>query len=204
MENTTTMTNTATYCLVFFPDEGITALERTQQLTCSISINNFEERRLCAYHSIIALCGVEVIEKKRKVLCPYCRVALPIDDPTNILLKNIEHATVPYLDTFDAETISLFTTIAVLTCGQRQKCAKRATEWITTRLTLLRTVMENGGKDIHYARQCANPTCGKLSNQKMLQCGRCVSTYYCSSDCQRAHWTEHKKACKIFSEKKTK
>jgi cytidine deaminase len=29
----------------------------------------------------------------------------------------------------------------------------------------------------------------------MLKCGNCRSVYYCSIDCQKAAWSQHKVAC---------
>ena len=31
---------------------------------------------------------------------------------------------------------------------------------------------------------------------KMKKCSRCLTAYYCSLDCQKTHWKEHKKVCK--------
>jgi hypothetical protein len=38
---------------------------------------------------------------------------------------------------------------------------------------------------------CAAPR----EQQKTFVCGRCQNVRYCNSDCQRAHWTFHKKFC---------
>ena len=34
---------------------------------------------------------------------------------------------------------------------------------------------------------------------KFMQCSRCRTTRYCSKECQKAHWTTHKKYCKIIA-----
>ena len=36
-------------------------------------------------------------------------------------------------------------------------------------------------------------TCGQLT--PMMKCGRCQTTRYCSTDCQKADWKEHKIYC---------
>lgn len=41
-------------------------------------------------------------------------------------------------------------------------------------------------------RECGN--CGKIGN--MVKCSRCLSVYYCSLDCQKNEWKQHKKICK--------
>ena len=38
--------------------------------------------------------------------------------------------------------------------------------------------------------QCAKP------GHNMPKCGQCSQAYYCSADCQRNHWPQHKRSCK--------
>lgn len=46
---------------------------------------------------------------------------------------------------------------------------------------------------VNVMRKCAY--CNK-SDTKLLRCGRCKTTYYCSKECQKPHWKKHKKVCK--------
>lgn len=46
-------------------------------------------------------------------------------------------------------------------------------------------------------QQMMCPSCGKPG--KFL-CSRCKSVRYCSKECQKAHWKEHKKVCKAPEE----
>jgi hypothetical protein len=34
---------------------------------------------------------------------------------------------------------------------------------------------------------------------KMKKCSRCLIAYYCSVECQKTHWKEHKKVCKTLN-----
>ncbi|KAB2571060.1 putative egl nine 1 protein [Lasiodiplodia theobromae] len=38
--------------------------------------------------------------------------------------------------------------------------------------------------------------CSKKEGVKLKTCAKCLRIKYCSSECQREHWTEHKKECK--------
>jgi len=48
------------------------------------------------------------------------------------------------------------------------------------------------------ALTCANPACAKkVSNaSQLLTCSACRGSSYCSAECQKAHWPEHKVPCK--------
>jgi len=37
--------------------------------------------------------------------------------------------------------------------------------------------------------------CAMCSSASSLKCGRCKCFYYCCKNCQKAHWTTHKKTC---------
>ncbi len=43
-------------------------------------------------------------------------------------------------------------------------------------------------------RICAAPGCGAMSGLK--GCGGCGSVRYCSENCSRAHWREHRAECR--------
>lgn len=38
--------------------------------------------------------------------------------------------------------------------------------------------------------------CGKKEAAKLKKCARCLRIKYCSAECQREHWAEHKRECK--------
>jgi len=46
-----------------------------------------------------------------------------------------------------------------------------------------------------YKRAC--DACGRPEGEEGLyQCGRCMHAFYCSAECQKASWNDHKTACK--------
>mmetsp|Transcript_591 Transcript_591/g.756 ORF Transcript_591/g.756 Transcript_591/m.756 type:complete len:256 (+) Transcript_591:2052-2819(+) len=58
--------------------------------------------------------------------------------------------------------------------------------------------MPTFNSDLLQLRACNNPGCGKVEKSKgeLRQCSGCHSAFYCSRDCQKAHWKRHKKECK--------
>jgi hypothetical protein len=44
---------------------------------------------------------------------------------------------------------------------------------------------------------CANPGC---SGAGVKKCAGCLKVYYCARECQLAHWSAHKKECRMSAE----
>eukprot|EP00985_Skeletonema_marinoi_P003306 scaffold1383_cov79-Skeletonema_marinoi.AAC.1 len=63
-------------------------------------------------------------------------------------------------------------------------------------------------KSIKKMGYCNNEKCplpgGKVERSKMLYCTRCSVAYYCSRDCQKAAWSEHREECKERAETNAK
>eukprot|EP00984_Skeletonema_dohrnii_P023749 scaffold12826_cov75-Skeletonema_dohrnii-CCMP3373.AAC.5 len=63
-------------------------------------------------------------------------------------------------------------------------------------------------KTIKKMGYCNNDKCPlpgrKVERSKMLYCTRCCDQYYCSRDCQEAHWPKHKNLCKEMAERNAK
>ena len=55
---------------------------------------------------------------------------------------------------------------------------------------------------IALATVCNNPACDKQpeENEKFKSCSRCHAAWYCSKECQTAHWKAHKPICDNFVE----
>eukprot|EP00577_Skeletonema_sp_RCC1716_P017046 CAMPEP_0113393622 /NCGR_PEP_ID=MMETSP0013_2-20120614/12007_1 /TAXON_ID=2843 ORGANISM="Skeletonema costatum, Strain 1716" /NCGR_SAMPLE_ID=MMETSP0013_2 /ASSEMBLY_ACC=CAM_ASM_000158 /LENGTH=282 /DNA_ID=CAMNT_0000277275 /DNA_START=27 /DNA_END=875 /DNA_ORIENTATION=- /assembly_acc=CAM_ASM_000158 len=63
-------------------------------------------------------------------------------------------------------------------------------------------------KSIKKMGYCNNEKCplpgGKVERSKMLYCTRCSVEYYCSRDCQKDAWSEHREFCKEKAERNAK
>ncbi len=44
--------------------------------------------------------------------------------------------------------------------------------------------------------KCSNPDCPEASSGALSECAACHDARYCSRDCQKAHWPNHKARCK--------
>lgn len=49
-------------------------------------------------------------------------------------------------------------------------------------------------RDLIYCKVC-DKTYSQLNNNELFACTKCVFSIYCSVDCQRQDWTEHKHEC---------
>lgn len=68
-------------------------------------------------------------------------------------------------------------------------------ETAKTRINMLRNHFNEVGMQnqrVTYNTKSCNK-CGKMNNLK--KCGRCNKVLYCSVDCQRSDWKQHKKTC---------
>ena len=66
-------------------------------------------------------------------------------------------------------------------------------------------------KEVKYVTKmgvCSNPRCSlprrRVERSMMFCCTRCGIFFYCSRECQTAHWPEHKQYCDRYSELKVK
>lgn len=55
---------------------------------------------------------------------------------------------------------------------------------------------ENDDKLSFAGSVCGNPDCG---NPGKLRCSACATIIYCSSECQKKHWNQHKASCKTLN-----
>ena len=71
--------------------------------------------------------------------------------------------------------------------------AKRQTEMLIKSTSKMFPGFRDGQR-----RLCGN--CKKMSMQKneFKKCSKCMIAFYCTKDCQRARWQEHKKICKVL------
>lgn len=61
-------------------------------------------------------------------------------------------------------------------------------------------------KSVIKTRCCCNSKCSlpgsKVERNKTLYCSRCNQVCYCSRECQKADWKEHKEYCRAVAERK--
>jgi hypothetical protein len=81
------------------------------------------------------------------------------------------------------------------------KCNLIATKCAEKMVTALHSVTGEENFSIPTAAtKCAN--CQHLQfggESERLDCSRCNTASYCNAECQKAHWPEHKKACKLVT-----
>ena len=74
-----------------------------------------------------------------------------------------------------------------------QQCQK--IDWNVHKLTCAeKNVTENETASANL-RSCGNGDCGNSGSKR---CSQCKSVWYCSADCQKRDWREHKKNCKLM------
>ena len=50
------------------------------------------------------------------------------------------------------------------------------------------------GESVRAGMRCE--VCGDRGDTELAQCSGCLQAWYCSRDCQRRHWREHKRDCR--------
>ena len=73
------------------------------------------------------------------------------------------------------------------------------------------TCLDKKHKEVKFIKKmgfCNNKKCPlpgrKVERSKMLYCTRCSVAYYCSRDCQKAAWSDHREVCKERAEENAK
>lgn len=79
-----------------------------------------------------------------------------------------------------------------ITCLQRAVRVLAASDYYE-----MQDGVQDGARKVRMCRVCGTVENGK--RPKMRQCAVCKSVYYCSTECQRRDWSEHKKACSPFA-----
>jgi hypothetical protein len=57
-----------------------------------------------------------------------------------------------------------------------------------------------------FADRCKGPGCGKTNDEfeegnRLKKCGKCQEVCSCSKECQKGHWSKHKKLCKTLEQR---
>ena len=74
-----------------------------------------------------------------------------------------------------------------------EQARKTTCKWKGWQISVIQPVHKAKLKDTKKAREpCLN--CGK-SNPKMNVCSKCKVAKYCSKECQKSHWKQHKSTC---------
>merc|ERR1711871_1218142 len=53
-------------------------------------------------------------------------------------------------------------------------------------------------KDMIQIPRLPEPDCVVCGKESQIRCSKCKEEFYCSRECQVAHWGKHKKMCKLL------
>lgn len=60
--------------------------------------------------------------------------------------------------------------------------------------------IERMGKMVTIPEDLDDPVCGNCGGEAAHRCSRCKNEWYCSRECQVAHWSAHESTCNMFLE----
>mmetsp|Transcript_32109 Transcript_32109/g.78018 ORF Transcript_32109/g.78018 Transcript_32109/m.78018 type:complete len:759 (-) Transcript_32109:2558-4834(-) len=69
-------------------------------------------------------------------------------------------------------------------------------EWISRSVNAMKSRAETGIDSLGACGNCGNMDRSDGFQKALMRCTRCKSIHYCSKECQRADWKQHKKVCK--------
>lgn len=90
------------------------------------------------------------------------------------------------------DTKTLAQNICVYKQMQRDKGLRQVEKFLSNGRQLRLFVSKQNGREIGLKYECRQ--CFKVMD-KRKNCSRCKTVYYCSRDCQVAHWPIHKREC---------
>lgn len=81
--------------------------------------------------------------------------------------------------------------------GKWPQLAKTALEEIFSK-EVSKDLMQRMGNMVTIPTDIENPICGNCGGDATHRCSRCKSEWYCSRECQVAHWPDHEETCNLF------
>jgi hypothetical protein len=129
-------------------------------------------------------------ENPNKYKCVTCRKTYPVTRDVAMTRESVNPST---------WRLHLFP--CFLVC-ESAKCKLIATKCAEKMLSILASV---AGDNNYYSSSEAVTTCANCQEfnfggeSERLDCSRCNTACYCNAECQKAHWPEHKKACKLVT-----
>jgi hypothetical protein len=79
--------------------------------------------------------------------------------------------------------------------SKAERDRRRGLPVLSGEFTLSSTTSGSSDAGTDNLLNCGNCDTVATLDKPLLLCGRCGEQHYCSRNCQKAHWSEHKKRC---------